>query len=364
MNGERAAERCGVLCLNKPTGVTSRWVVDRAVKAFGRKVKVGHAGTLDPLASGVLVVCVGAATRLIAYVQQQAKTYQTVVRLGAISDTLDADGAVEEVAGAADPGIEAIRAAIATQIGTIAQIPPDYSALKVDGRRAYDLARAGETVDLAARMVVVSRIDVLSYAWPKLELEIACGGGTYIRSIARDVGEALGCGGLVERLVRTRIGRFTLDEAIDPAALSSVTAPGWLRPRRSGVAIAGGRPVGRPGVRHRLGPRGRLGVRDNRRGRAARAGRAARCRRNVRPGDRPRRAATGARRRAVNLGNLPNFARPAVELPRGGVCQRGTIAEASLTRHAARSYNSPGRHTRRHFAALPLPSFERSLAVG
>jgi tRNA pseudouridine55 synthase len=236
MNVEGGTVLCGVLSLNKPTGVTSRWVVDRAVKAFGRKVKVGHAGTLDPLASGVLVVCVGAATRLIAYVQQQSKTYRTVVRLGARSDTLDADGAVEEVAGAVAPGLEAVRAAVATQVGTILQKPPEYSALKVDGRRAYDLARAGEAVDLASRPVVVYRVEILSYVWPRLELEVDCGSGTYIRSIARDIGDALGCGGLVEVLIRTRIGRFALEDAIDPAVLSSVTAPGLVRPARAAVA--------------------------------------------------------------------------------------------------------------------------------
>src|SRR4051812_836312 len=184
MSKPNDAVYCGLLNLNKPIGVTSRDVVDRVSRPL-RKVKVGHAGTLDPLASGVLVVCVGAATRLIEYVQRQTKTYRTVVRLGARSDTHDADGLVTPVDGASDPGLDAVRAAIATQVGTIPQKPPEYSALKVEGRRAYDLARAGQSVDLAARPVTIHRVDLLGYEWPRLELEVECEGGTYVRSIAR-----------------------------------------------------------------------------------------------------------------------------------------------------------------------------------
>src|SRR5438067_11787787 len=120
MNREKPAGLCGVLNLNKPSGVTSRAAVDRVLRPLGR-VKVGHAGTLDPLASGVLVVCVGAATRLIEYVQRQTKTYRTVVRLGARSDTDDADGTVVPVAGASDPGVEAVREALSAQVGTVLQ---------------------------------------------------------------------------------------------------------------------------------------------------------------------------------------------------------------------------------------------------
>jgi tRNA pseudouridine55 synthase len=219
----------GLLSLDKPAGVTSRAVVDRVARPL-RGVKVGHAGTLDPLASGVLVVCVGAATRLIEYVQRMPKTYRTVVRLGAWSDTLDADGRIVEVDHPEVPEEPAIRAALARQVGTIEQRPPAFSALKVAGRRAYDLARAGEAVDLAPRPVRIDLIDLLGYAWPRLEIEIACGSGTYIRSIARDLGEALGCGALVEVLVRTRIGRFTQADALDPLTLSAETIPGQLLP--------------------------------------------------------------------------------------------------------------------------------------
>lgn len=225
----------GILNLNKPGGVTSRAVVDMVVRPL-RGTKVGHAGTLDPLATGVLVVCVGAATRLIEYVQRMSKTYRTTVLLGARSDTLDADGRVVADESPRVPGEPEICKAIAAQVGTIAQVPPQYSALKVQGRRAYDLARAGNAVELAPRPVIISRIAVLAYTWPRLELEIDCGSGTYIRSIARDVGEALGCGGLVEVLTRTRIGPFTLDDALDPLVLSAGSISSRLRPTLEAVA--------------------------------------------------------------------------------------------------------------------------------
>jgi tRNA pseudouridine55 synthase len=226
---------CGLLNLDKPAGLTSRAVVDRVAGALPG-TKVGHAGTLDPLATGVLVVCIGAATRLIEFVQRMPKTYRTVVRLGARSDTLDADGLVTEVVDPRRPDEAEVRAALARQVGTIEQRPPEFSALKVRGRRAYDLARAGRAVDLAPRLVTIERIDLLGYEWPRLELEIACGSGTYIRSIARDLGEALGCGGLVEVLTRTRIGPFTRAEAIDPETLTAESIPGRLHPALDALA--------------------------------------------------------------------------------------------------------------------------------
>jgi tRNA pseudouridine55 synthase len=205
----------GFLNVNKPPGVTSRDVVDHVVRLVGRRVKAGHAGTLDPLATGVLVVALGSGTRLIELVQRQSKVYRTTIRLGARSDTLDADGAIVEVADPIIPTEGDLRTALASQVGTIAQVPPRFSALKVGGQRAYDLARAGGDVELAPRPVRIDRIERLSYHWPRLELEIECGSGTYIRSIARDLGESLGCGGLVEILVRTRIGPFSLEDAVD-----------------------------------------------------------------------------------------------------------------------------------------------------
>ena len=225
----------GVLNLDKPTGLTSRDVVDKVSRPL-RRVKVGHAGTLDPLASGVLVVCVGAATRLIEYVQRLPKTYRAVVILGARSDTLDADGRITPTPDPPVPAEPAVRAALAAQVGTILQMPPQFSALKVAGRRAYDLARAGHEVDLAPRPVTIRRVELTAYAWPRLEFEVDCGAGTYIRSIARDVGEALGCGGYIEVLVRTRIGPFTLSDAHDPRGLTAESIPGLLLPPAEAVA--------------------------------------------------------------------------------------------------------------------------------
>jgi tRNA pseudouridine55 synthase len=226
---------CGLLNLNKPTGVTSRDVVDLVALPL-RPLRVGHAGTLDPLASGVLVVCVGVATRLIEYVQRMRKTYRTVAFLGAESDTLDADGRVVPVAEPRVPTEEEIRRVLRDQIGAITQKPPQFSALKVAGRRAYDLARAGREVDLAPRTVTVYRIDMRSYEWPRLELEIECGSGTYIRSIVRDIGQSLGCGALVEALVRTAVGPFTLADALIPQDLSAASISVQLRPALEAVA--------------------------------------------------------------------------------------------------------------------------------
>lgn len=220
----------GFLNLDKPSGITSRAAVDAIVRLVGRSTRVGHAGTLDPLASGVLVVALGAATRLIEYVGRMPKVYQATARLGATSDTDDADGAVVPVADAPIPSEAAIRAALDRQVGTILQVPPQFSALKREGRRAYDLARQGQSVELAARPVRVDRIEVLAYQWPNVTFEVTCGGGTYIRSIARDLGAALGCGGLIASLRRTRIGPFDVRSALDPDAIRLDTLSEHLQP--------------------------------------------------------------------------------------------------------------------------------------
>jgi len=224
----------GILILNKPSGITSRKLVDQVARLFPR-IKVGHAGTLDPLASGILIVCVGAATRLVETLQELPKSYRTVVQLGARSDTLDADGQIVALPCPRVPSPLDVDHALPPFLGQIVQRPPDYSALKIKGRRAYDLARAGQAVELAPRPVRIDRIAVVRYEWPRLELEIDCGSGTYIRSIARDVGEALGCGGFVETLVRTRVGPFTLEQAVGPEDLSSESIDRHLRPALDAV---------------------------------------------------------------------------------------------------------------------------------
>jgi tRNA pseudouridine55 synthase len=228
------ATTTGVLVLNKPSGALSRGLVNQVARLLPN-VKVGHAGTLDPLASGVLVVCIGRATRLVETIQRLPKSYRTVFRLGARSDTLDAHGRIEVERAARIPSELEIREAVAPAIGEVVQRPPEYSALKIKGQRAYDLARAGMAVELAPRMVRIDRIAILGYIWPRLELEIRCGGGTYIRAIARDVGEALGCGGYVEMLERTHIGPFTLDQSVDLATLSMESLEAHLRPMLDAV---------------------------------------------------------------------------------------------------------------------------------
>src|SRR5579871_6504470 len=204
----------GLLVIDKPGGITSRDVVNRVQRWFPRKTKIGHTGTLDPLATGVLVVCIGAATRLADHVQAMGKTYRSRFRLGATSTTDDADGTVTETPEAVPPTREQIAAALPSFIGNVEQVPPAYSALKVGGRRAHDLARRGANVELTARVVRIDAVRVLAYDRPFLDVEIDCGKGTYIRSIARDLGAKLGVGGLVETLRRTRVGPFTAEQGI------------------------------------------------------------------------------------------------------------------------------------------------------
>jgi tRNA pseudouridine55 synthase len=206
--------RDGLLVLDKPGGLTSRAALDRALRWFPRGTRMGHTGTLDPLATGVLVLCLGAATRLAEYVQRMGKTYRTTLRLGARSDTDDADGTITPVAVAVPPDTAAVRAALPEFTGTIEQVPPAYSAAKVTGQRAYDLARQGREVELQARRIDVHGLDLLRYEYPYLDLEVRCGKGTYIRSLARDLGARLGCGALVQTLRRTRVGPFTAEEAV------------------------------------------------------------------------------------------------------------------------------------------------------
>jgi len=219
----------GLLVLDKPPGITSRDALDRAAKWFPRKTKIGHAGTLDPLATGVLVLAVGHATRLVEYVQAMPKVYRTRIRLGATSDTDDADGRVTRNPAAAAVAESAVRAALARFVGEVDQVPPAFSAARVDGRRAYDLARGGADVTLASRRVRIDRVEVREYSWPELELDFHCGKGTYIRSIARDLGAALGVGGYVTVLRRLRIGPFAVEDAVpldaDPAAARSKLLP-------------------------------------------------------------------------------------------------------------------------------------------
>ncbi|MGI8980159.1 MAG: tRNA pseudouridine(55) synthase TruB [Pirellulaceae bacterium] len=203
----------GLLNLFKPTGVTSRDVVNR-VQRLVKPHKVGHAGTLDPLASGVLVVCLGPATRLIEYVQRMHKRYFATFLLGRHSETEDIEGNVTELDNPPVPSEAQIRTALPQFLGTIQQLPPAFSALKVEGQRAYDLARQGQTPDLKPRPIEVHAIELIEYVYPQLTLDIRCGSGTYVRSLGRDIARALGTEAVMSALSRTEIGPFLVSQAL------------------------------------------------------------------------------------------------------------------------------------------------------
>lgn len=226
---------CGVVAINKPPGFTSRQIVDKVAKMV-RPAKAGHAGTLDPLATGVLVVAVGPATRLIAHLQQGRKRYVGQFRLGQRSDTDDVEGQI--VPGGDWTGITepALREAAAQFTGVVSQVPPQFSAIHVDGKRAYALARKGEVVDLQARDVEVFSLQVTRFEPPDFELAVECGSGTYIRSIGRDLGEQLGCGALMTALQRTAVGPFTLENAVSFDELDSHSLQQALHPALLAVA--------------------------------------------------------------------------------------------------------------------------------
>lgn len=227
----------GFLNVDKPLGMTSHDVV-AAVRRGLRVKKAGHAGTLDPLASGVLVVCVGAATRLSEYVMASSKRYRARVCLGVETDTYDAEGAVTGERDASHVTRALFEQALGPLRGEIAQIPPMYSAVKQGGRRLYELARAGQTVERAARQVRIETLDVVDWAPPLVTLEVVCSAGTYIRSLAHDLGAALGTGAHLAALVRLASGAFTLESA---APLDTLLAdPEWTRRLVApGAALAG-----------------------------------------------------------------------------------------------------------------------------
>ncbi|MCH8830904.1 MAG: tRNA pseudouridine(55) synthase TruB [Planctomycetes bacterium] len=225
----------GLLNVNKPGRLSSRQVVSEVARLV-RPAKAGHAGTLDPLATGVLVVCVGRATRLISHVQRQRKEYRAQFLLGKQSDTDDITGRVTDVACAATVCRSDVEALLPRFIGRVEQVPPQFSAVHVNGQRAYKLARRGETVNLQPRTVEIHRIEILGFDFPRLELEIECGSGTYVRSIGRDLGNLLGCGGVMSELVRTRIGPFHLSDAVPLDELTSDTLAMHVRPATDAVA--------------------------------------------------------------------------------------------------------------------------------
>ena len=225
----------GLLNVNKPAGMTSRDVVNRVLWMV-EPDKCGHAGTLDPLATGVLLVTIGQATRLEEFLHRLPKRYLATFLLGRKSDTEDVTGSVEELPAAPVPTEEQLRAALPRFVGEIEQVPPAFSALKVDGRRAYQLARKGKEVSLAPRRVQVHGIDLVSYAYPELVLDIRCGSGTYVRSLGRDIARAVGTEAVMSALVRTAIGPFQVEDALELPALHVGSLPEHLLPPQRGLA--------------------------------------------------------------------------------------------------------------------------------
>ncbi len=204
----------GILNINKPAGWTSRDVVNR-VQRLVRGEKVGHAGTLDPLATGVLLVAVGPATRLIQFAHLLPKSYRASFLLGQQSVSDDVETEVELLANPPIPSVEDIEEILPQFLGTIQQRPPMYSAIKVDGQRAYRLARQGKDVELAPRPVVIHTLELIHYDYPEIALDIHCGSGTYVRSLGRDIAESLGSAAVMSGLERTSTGNMGVTSALE-----------------------------------------------------------------------------------------------------------------------------------------------------
>ena len=219
----------GFINVNKPYGVTSRSVVDQ-IRRFVGQQKVGHCGTLDPIATGVLVLGIGSATRLVKFVQQMPKSYRGTFLLGCSSETLDIEGDVSQVSGAPVPSIDAVQQALQYFQGNLMQEPPQYSAIKVEGRRAYDVARSGKQVVIAPREVSIYAISLVDFTYPELTLDITCSGGTYVRAIGRDLASRLNTSAVMKALCRTAIGDFEISESYPPESLDKASISKLLLP--------------------------------------------------------------------------------------------------------------------------------------
>ncbi|MDP9173393.1 MAG: tRNA pseudouridine(55) synthase TruB [Planctomycetota bacterium] len=204
----------GVINLDKPGGMTSARAVGHVKLLLPRHTRIGHAGTLDPFATGVLLCLIGKATKSCESMMNQPKSYQAVIKLGATTPTDDIDSPENPTPDAKMPTLNQIELALPDFVGKIFQRPPNFSAMKLGGRRAYQLARRGRSFNLAPRQIEIHDIELLNFTWPLLQLQIDCGRGTYIRAIARDLGAALNTGGYLTDLRRTRIGRFSLENAV------------------------------------------------------------------------------------------------------------------------------------------------------
>ncbi len=230
----------GILVVDKPVNMTSHDVVQAIRNGTGIR-RAGHTGTLDPRASGVLVILIGPAVRLSEYISASDKRYQAIIRLGATTDTYDAEGRFTRQQTAPLNITEAqFEAVLKTFVGRIEQTPPPYSAVKVQGRKAYEMARKGETVELEPRIIDVYHLEVLEWAPPEVVVDVHCSSGTYVRSLANDLGEKLGCGAYLVGLRRTKSGRFSLRDAVPLRKLQEAFRDGtwyqYLIPAAEGLA--------------------------------------------------------------------------------------------------------------------------------
>ena len=226
----------GVIPVDKPIGATSRRVVDAVARALGMKT-VGHAGTLDPLADGVVVVCAGHATKLVDYLHDLPKHYTASFLLGRSSPSDDFETPIEVEAEPRVPTREEIAAALPSFRGEILQRPCDYSAVHVDGKRAYRLARKGRPLELAAKRVRIDVLDVTAYEWPRLGVDIVCSSGTFVRAIGRDLAMALGTTAVMESLTRTAVGPFERARSLAMAAVTLESVRAAMLPAVAAVPL-------------------------------------------------------------------------------------------------------------------------------
>ena len=220
----------GILNINKPAGCTSRDVVNR-VQRLVRPAKVGHAGTLDPLATGVLIVAVGPATRLIQYCHRLPKSYRATFLLGRRSASDDVESEIELLDDVPEPNQAEVEAALPSFMGAIQQVPPAFAAVKVGGQRAYKLARRGEKVELTPRVVTIHSLRIVRYDYPEIVLDVECSSGTYIRSLGRDLAERLGTAAVMSELERTANGSLQLATAVHLEQLEDSLEEVLLSPR-------------------------------------------------------------------------------------------------------------------------------------
>ena len=216
----------GILNINKPRGRTSFSVVAMVKRLIGEQ-RVGHAGTLDPEATGVLPVCLGGGTRVIEFLVEATKTYQAQIELGVTTDTYDASGKITHKGDYSVISQEQLKSALTSFCGLIQQTPPMYSAVKYQGKRLYELARAGINVERRSRPVRINHLELIDWQPPVATIEVVCGKGTYIRSLAHDLGQALGCGANLKSLIRLRYGLFRIEDAVSLPQLEAAFASGY-----------------------------------------------------------------------------------------------------------------------------------------